>query len=195
MILGITGKTGVGKTTVTSFIKKHYGGEIFSLDVIAKTLYKKNSIQNQIKEQLGKTVFSTNGKIDLRELRKRVFTDSRELEKLDQIMFKAIYRETKKQLNKTKNPLKIIEGFALFQTKLDKLTDKNIFVKSSEAQQKIRQKTENKFSDQEIIFLLSQQKSIDKFTNQVDFTVENNDSLTQLKKKITKIIKKLQKDT
>ena len=54
MIIGITGKSAVGKTTMAQFWKKQYYAQHIELDVWAKKLYEQNNTKVALKREFGK---------------------------------------------------------------------------------------------------------------------------------------------
>lgn len=190
MIIGITGETSVGKTTVANFIKKEYSASVVHLDEVGKSLYTKPDLKKFLQTKIGQEVLDQNNNIDLVKLRKLVFANEQKLNILNQIMFPQIYDAVKNKMKTKQNNFQIIEGSVLFQLNLDKLTNQNILIESEKKHQIERSNLNKKMNEKELFFLLKNQQNIKQFKNKVDFVVKNNGSIKTLQKKIEQIINK-----
>lgn len=194
MILGITGKTSVGKTTAANFIKKNYNAWVADLDSIAKELYQTEKVKNDLKKAFGNAIFNKNNEISLKAIKKVMFNDQQKWDKLNKIMLPHIRQTIQQKLAKAKNDLKVIDGAILFQAKLDKLTDQNILIDSTEQQKRKRNIATQKFSEKELTFILKKQEDINSFKKKINFTIKNNDSVEMLNNQVKQIFNQLKAD-
>lgn len=126
MIIGLTGGSGTGKSTVSEwFLKK--GFKIIDGDVISRSITKKGSpVLKKIGETFGEEFINHNGELNRKALGGLVFSDAEALNKLNEITHPAITDEVKKALQNTKNA--VIEGAAIHECDIYKLCDLILFV-------------------------------------------------------------------
>lgn len=98
-VLGVTGGTGTGKSTVTGILKK-MGCEVIDADKIAKSLQRKGTaVFREIVEYFGEeAVDKETGELDRGRLSKRVFDSPGDLLVLNRIVHKAVAKEIKRRL-------------------------------------------------------------------------------------------------
>lgn len=90
LVLGLTGKTGAGKSTVCSLLRER-GCYIIDADKVAKEILGIGSpVVEKIKETFGEDIVKYNGEIDRKLLAKRAFSSREETEKLNAITHPAI---------------------------------------------------------------------------------------------------------
>ncbi len=90
MILGLTGKTGAGKSMVCSLLKEK-GCYIIDADKIARHVYETSpSVVEKVKETFGDDVVKFNGEIDRKILASRAFSSREETQKLNFIIHPVI---------------------------------------------------------------------------------------------------------
>ena len=194
IVLGITGKTASGKSTIGKYIKKQIRGTLYiDVDKVAKDIYCKNqSIGLDLVNCFGENVCSFDGAVNYEVLAEKVFSSRKELARLNNLMFGLIEQEIQKILkaNRDKKCI-IIDAAILFGSNLYRLCDFIIRVKASIQKRNDFMKSKNKhFSDEDIKLRLEGQhiKIIKKLVN---FEICNNDSVEDLYKQADAIITKI----
>ena len=125
MILGITGGTGCGKTTLLRLIAQQ-GGRILDCDAVYHQLLKTDdALLAAIEARFPGTV--EGGALQRKKLGAIVFSDPNTLEDLNNITHRAVLAEVRHQLA-DKPPLAAIDAIALFESGLDKLCDVTVAV-------------------------------------------------------------------
>lgn len=125
MILGITGGTGCGKTTLLRLIAQQ-GGRILDCDAVYHQLLKTDdALLAAIEARFPGTV--EGGALQRKKLGAIVFSDPNALEDLNSITHRAVFAEVRHQLA-DKPPLAAIDAIALFESGLDKLCDVTVAV-------------------------------------------------------------------
>lgn len=90
LVLGLTGKTGAGKSMVCSLLKEK-GCYIIDADKVAREILEVGSpVIEKLKETFGEDVVKYNGEVDRKILAKKAFSSREETEKLNAITHPAI---------------------------------------------------------------------------------------------------------
>lgn len=124
-IIGITGSSGAGKTTICTLLEKQYEAEIIDADKIAKELSKKGNMYfNSIVECFGITILDETGELNRKKLATIIYEDNEKRKILNNLTFKYVVKEIKENINKLKGKeLVVIDAPLLFESDLDKLCD------------------------------------------------------------------------
>lgn len=125
MILGITGGTGCGKTTLLDEIRRA-GGTVLDCDAIYHTLLRTDDRMLAALKTRFPDAFS-GGAFDRKALGRIVFADEAALADLNAITHACVRREVERQL-RAKPSLAAIDAIALFEAGLDALCDVTIAV-------------------------------------------------------------------
>lgn len=98
-IVGITGSSGSGKSTVCECIKKLCHAQLIDADKVAKELQdNKTEYYKKIVETFGKDILFENGLIDRKRLGKIVFSSETQKAKLDKLTARYVADEIKRQI-------------------------------------------------------------------------------------------------
>src|SRR5690349_14484563 len=128
MVVGITGGIGSGKSIVCAIFRQ-LGIPVYEADAEAKKLYDKASVIDEVKKAFGKKGVSADGIIDKNKLAELVFSDSKAISKINEIIHpfvKRQFKEWKKQYRE--KPYVIKEAAILFESGSDKGCDKIITI-------------------------------------------------------------------
>ena len=130
MIIGITGSSGAGKSTICEALKKNYKAKIINADKIAKKLSKKGtSYIIDIIKKFGKDIVDEEGELKRKKLAEIIYTDPKKREELNSCTFKYIKKEIKKEIEKINgDTIAVIDAPLLFESELNKICDKVIGV-------------------------------------------------------------------
>ena len=125
MIIGITGGTGCGKTTLLNLIQQQ-GGLILDCDAIYHQLLRSDaSLLDAIEQRFPGTVQA--GVLDRKKLGNIVFSDKKALQELNRITHSAVKNEVLRQLE-AKPALAAIDAIGLFEGGLAPLCDVTVAV-------------------------------------------------------------------
>jgi len=191
IVLGITGKTASGKSTIGKYIKKQIGDTLFiDVDKVAKDIYCKNqNVRRELVECFGENVCSLDGTVNYKLLAEKVFSSKKELTRLNNLMFGLIEQEIQKiiKANRDKRCI-IIDAAILFGSNLYKLCDCIIWVKAGIERRNNFLKLKNKYFSDEDIHLRLEGQHIKIIKKLVNFEIYNNGSLEDLYNQVNTII-------
>jgi len=187
-IIGITGKSGAGKTTVTKYFKK-YDAEIIDADILARKIVNAGMPALAEIEKEWKNVVE-NGNLNRRALAKIVFNDAEELHKLNTITHKYIVEEIKQRIKKSKAPIFIIDAIALFESGLSDLCDVTVCVTADKDVRLKRIMARDGLARIEAEERINAQKSDDFYKEKADFVILNNETESNLEEVADRIVKR-----
>ena len=125
-VVGITGTSGSGKSTVAGIIQQNYNAQIIDADQIAKELTQQDTeYLRKITKTFGEEILE-NGKLNRKKLADIIFSDKKQKEKIDKLTQKYVVDEIKKQVKESKNKLVLLDVPLLFETKLNEIKEEKL---------------------------------------------------------------------
>ena len=188
MILGITGGTGCGKTTLLTCIGSQ-GGLILDCDAIYHDLLRTDlALLGAIEKRFPGTV--ENGVLQRKKLGKLVFSDEKALNDLNKITHSAVKAEVLRRLAH-KPKLAAIDAIALFEGGLAELCDVTVAVTAPEEARlrrlMIRDGIDRDYAKRRI----AAQKSAEWFRERCDFCLENSGTQADFQETCLAFLRKL----
>jgi len=180
MILGITGGTGCGKTTLLKQIEA-LGGLVLDCDTIYHGLLQTDKkLLQHIDARFPGTV--ENGTLNRKKLGKIVFADKNALINLNHITHSAVKKEVLWQL-KTQPKLAAIDAIGLFEGNLAQLCDVTVAVTAPEEARIRRLMARDGISEEYARSRISAQHSGDWFREKCNFCLNNDGTEADFQKK------------
>jgi dephospho-CoA kinase len=98
MIIGVTGSSGAGKTTLANKLSNKLGANIVDADKIAKDLSKKgNKYYDCILKTFGEEILQNDCEIDRSKLANIVYSDNNKMKKLNELTHKYVADKIKEE--------------------------------------------------------------------------------------------------
>lgn len=195
MIIGITGSSGAGKSTVCEMIEKTYNSKTITADKIARKLSEKGTeYLNEIIQRFGNNVLTENGDLNRRKLANIIYSSKQKRQELNQITFKYIKKEIEKEIEKeiknSNNKIITIDAPLLIEADMKKLCDTTIAVVSEDKEIQIQRIIErDKIDRKHAVARLGAQHPNEFYTENCEYTIVNNEKLEeQIKNVIEKIM-------
>lgn len=192
MIIGITGSSGAGKSTVCEILKKEYNAQIIDADKISKQLSKKGTIYlEEIVEKFGKEILLENGELDRKKLAEIIYSSDEKREILNNCTLKHIKEKIKQEVKKLKNNKKIIaiDAPLLFEAKLDEICEFVIAVISDNLEVQIERITKRDgITEEQAMARLKAQKPNDFYTQKSSYAIVNNGKIEEVEKQIMSLL-------
>ena len=181
MILGITGSSGAGKSTVCEILERKYNSQTINADKIAKQLSKKGtSYLQEIVQNFGNDILLENGELDRKKLANIIYSNSDKRDELNNITFKYIKNEIKEQIAKSDNNIIAIDAPLLLEANLQEICNKTIAVISEDRDLQIQRIVKRDNIDREhAIARLNAQHSNEFYMQNCDDILINDETLEQ----------------
>lgn len=188
MIIGITGGSGCGKTTLLNEIRQ-LGGAVYDCDAIYHALLESDTqlldaIRHHFPASFDGESFSR------KRLGKIVFENSEYLKLLNEITHRAVYREVVRRLSFGPE-LAAIDAIALFESGLSGLCDTTVAVTAPEEDRIQRLMTRDSITREYALSRIRAQHDPQWFTQRCDHTLDNNGSCEDFQKKCLDFLREL----
>ena len=188
MIIGITGGTGCGKTTLLKAIEAA-GGLVLDCDAIYHGLLQTDTaLLSAIGERFPGTV--KDGQLQRKKLGALVFADKEALLDLNAITHSAVRQEVQRQLAKM-SKLAAIDAIALFEGGLAELCDITVAVTAPADIRVQRLILRDGISEEYARSRIAAQHNEDWFRERCDCILENNGTQMQFHEKCLAFLRKL----
>jgi dephospho-CoA kinase len=199
LFIGVTGNFGTGKSTVCKIIEE-FGYPVIYSDSLAKELMVKNEeLEKRIIENFGEEAYLEDGSLNRKWLAEKVFSNSPESEqilaRLNAIVHPFVLDETEKiitRLIEEGNRMIFFESALIFEANIQDLFDYIILVDSKKEKIYERMEKLGKFSKEDVDLRLQRQIPAKEKYNSVDFIIQNNGSLEELKTNVKLILEMLE---
>ena len=183
-IIGVTGGTGGGKTTITEKMKG-YGAEVCDADVVARKVVAPG--KPALAEIAAEWNVVSGGGLDRKALAKIVFSDANELHKLNGIVHKYVIDEIKSQMENCRDEIFVIDAIALFESGLSDICDVTVAVIADFNIRCDRIMARDVLSREEAIMRINAQMSDEFYIERADFVINSSNGVND--EEIGRIIK------
>lgn len=191
MILGITGSSGTGKSTVCKILEKQYHAKTISADNIAKRLSQKGTeYLANIVQNFGADILLENGELNRKKLAEAIYQNSEKRELLNQCTFPSIKKEIQLQIEKATEKLIVIDAPLLFEAKLEKFCDDTIAVLTSNSKIQLqRMMKRDKINQEHAITRMKAQHDNEYYIDKCDYCIWNDNGIEQIEEQLREIMK------
>ena len=192
-IIGITGNSGSGKSTIAKIIKEECNGIIIDADKIAKNMTNTSTeYLKEIAKVFGMNVINDN-QLNRQKMADIIFNDKMQKEKLDKITFKYVVDEIKMQVDLAKEKYNyiILDVPLLFESKLNELCNYTVGVISDKKDKINRICARDNISKEKAIQRIDSQPDNKFYINNCDYII-NNSRIEEITAKVHEMLKKLQ---
>ena len=184
-VIGLTGQTGAGKSTVSAMAES-YGCYIINADKVAREATAKNSeCLKRLAEFFGNDIIDSNGECVRKLLAQRAFSSKENTDMLNSITHPMIIR----RISEYKTV--IIDAPQLFESGCDKLCDKIIAVTAPRSVRLERIIMRDGISEKDALLRINAQHDEEYYTSQADFVIDGSMSIEDVERKLKSILEKI----
>lgn len=194
-VIGITGASGSGKTTISQIMSKIDGIKVLDADKMAKKLTSSESeyfsdVKNAFFDD---EIILPDGNLNRPKLAKIIYNDDEKLQKLNNITFKHLVPKILKEINVAKESgmkIVVIDAPLLFESEIDKYCDYIITLEVSDNLKIKRMCERDNISEETAQNRLNIQNDNEFYIKRADYTIKNDENTTidDLKNEIQNII-------
>lgn len=180
--VGLTGGIASGKSTIAELFAQH-DVPVIDADIIARELVEPGTAcLGQIVRQFGGTLLNSDGTLNRRQLRQRIFNDDQARTQLNQIMHPAIRKAMLKQVEECTAPYCLLVIPLLLESEMQDLVDRILVVDCPRQQQLSRLMHRDKIDRDLAESMLASQLDAEFRLQAADDIIDNSamaDKLTQ----------------
>lgn len=195
-IIGVTGGIGAGKSEF-SRISECIGAAVIDADVVARTMIEKSEdMRVALRKTFGDAIYSENGQLLRRELGRIVFSDPKELHKLNQITeapLKFAVEDNIKRLVSSYSYI-ILDMAILFETGLNSLCDHVVLIKAEDKKRTEWIQKNKSWTVDEIQNRIYSQTPVQLLTDRADTIIVNDGDLASFHEKAKQFFLRFQSE-
>lgn len=180
-VIGVTGITGSGSSTVAKILEEHRGYVIEADELAHDLVLKGNQAYEDIVKTFGKKVLSKGKEIDRKKLGSIVFNDNEKMKTLEKIIHPLVMEHTWNLIWASTAPFVVIDAPLLIESGMYKLC-KSIWLVTADDHRRIeRVKARDEISQEEAQQRIISRHGEDALRPHVDVIIENNDDMAELR--------------
>ena len=195
MVLGLTGQTGAGKSTVCRVLQSEQDICVVDADKIARDVVTCGTdCLAEIVLHFSITVLNEDGTLNRKKLAKIVFNDRSQLKELNRITFPYILagmKEKVKEGERQGNRVVILDAPLLFESKADQLCDKILAVVAEEETRKQRIMERDGLTNEEAEARMKRQHDDSFYITRSDYVIHNDGDAASLRLQVVELLEKL----
>ncbi len=192
MIIGLTGQSGAGKSTVCNVFTES-GFDIINCDVIARKTAENRRFLNEISRRFSESLLNPDGTLNRAATAKLIFTDEEKRGLYQRIIFPYIVNGIIREIKSAKSNV-LLDAPTLFEAKLEMICDKIVSVTADSDKCAERIIKRDGITPEQARERLSSQHGVEFFKERSDFNIENNSTLEALISSAERLTEKLRTD-
>lgn len=185
-VIGITGPTGAGKTTVLRVLED-LGGAVVDCDAVYHELLRTGAgLQAELKARFGGAIFDENGDLRRKELGAIVFGDEKALEDLNAITHRYIIAELDRRIARAEAqgcPAMALDAVALIESGLGERCRVTVAVTAAEEVRVRRVMAREGVGEDYARARIAAQKSTAWYEARCDYTLRNDGAREELEQR------------
>ena len=191
IILGITGGSGCGKTTVSKILSEN-GVDVIDCDLVAKKIVAPSMpALNEISDFFGSEYLNSDGTLNRKKLAELVFNSTKHLLKLNEITHKYVEEYINLYIQNSTADIVGIDAAALIESGINKKCDYLLCVLANKDLRLQRIINRDNLSQDEAISRINAQKNDEFYIEQSDYIVYNNGNIDEINEQIINILNKI----
>jgi len=195
VLIGLTGGIGSGKSLAASLFRD-LGARVIDADILCRELVLPNRpAWKEIVEKFGSDILQDDERLDRKKISSLIFSDPAKKLTLESILHPKVFEEERRRYQRVlegdPDAVVIVDAAMLIESGNHKNMDKVIVVRSRMEDQVERVVKRNGWSREQVIERLNSQMSVEEKLLHVDFIIENDGDLANLRDNVSKVFKDL----
>lgn len=188
LVLGLTGNIGCGKSSLSNIFKDN-NIDVIDADIISRHIFEDESLLQVVFNTFGENIKNDDGTLNRKALGRIVFSDEKQLKKLNSLTHPKIKEKIKEDINKLSNKeIVVIDGALLIEGKFLDLVDKLIVITCEKSQQIARIINRDRCSIDEAMSKINSQMQQEDKIKYANYIIDNSSSITKLQNEADKLI-------
>lgn len=192
-IIGLTGQSGAGKSTVTK-VFADFGVKVIVADTLAHIALKDEECKENLRAAFGDSIFDEKGEVIRKVLAKLAFASKESTELLNKCTHPVIIKLSKKAFENAKesgHKAVVFDAPTLFESGLDSMCSCIVCVIADKELRARRIMDRDNLTFDEAMLRLNAQHPDSFYTEKSEYVIENNFTKEELNKKTQQICKEL----
>ncbi len=185
MLIGLTGRTGSGKSSAAKIFEK-LGAFVIDCDSVAHEILLEEETKHHLCTLFSDSILDTSGNIDRKALGRVVFSDKEKLKQLNAVMHSAIVERCLEECEKSGKDICIMDGSELESSGAYKKCRYVVVVSADEKTRLLRIMERDGIDRESALMRIRAQKDYSKEA----LLISNNKDLTKLQKDVTQLYNK-----
>lgn len=191
IILGITGGSGCGKTTVSKILSEN-GVDVIDCDLVTRKIVEPNEpALREIEDTFGTEYLNSDKTLNRKKLAGLVFNSPQNLLKLNKIMHKYVEEYINLYIQNSTCDIVGIDAAALIESGIYKKCDYLLCVLANKDLRLQRIITRDNLSQDEALSRINAQKNDEFYIEKSDYIVYNNGNIDEINEQIIKILNEI----
>ncbi|MEG0115220.1 MAG: dephospho-CoA kinase [Hydrogenoanaerobacterium sp.] len=195
-VIGLTGQTGAGKTTVSSVFKES-GFEVINCDLLARQVVQAGKpCLKKLAAHFGGSIVLPNGELDRKLLGGIVFANDEKLALLNKIIFPYINAELNSRIKKLEEghiKLVVLDAPTLFESGTDSLCSEIISVIAPKEVRRARIIARDSLTEPAADARMASQKCDDFYIKRSQYVLRNDGTVAEFTAKAAGLVKELER--
>lgn len=187
LVVALTGGIGSGKSTACRYFEQ-LGVPVIDADLIARKLVQPGEAAlDEIAQQLGSSLLTSEGELDRAQLRQIVFSDPDKKKLLESILHPRVRSEMKRRIETLTAPYCIVAIPLLVETGQLEIADRILVIDSDEAEQIKRATKRDNQPEEAVRLIISAQADRPERLAVADDIILNDGDLQNLRQQVQKL--------
>lgn len=195
-IIGLTGQSGAGKSTVAAFLEQN-GFKVINADLLVRKIYNSGSpCLKTIAAVFGEDIITENGTPDRKLLAERAFSSKENTALLSSIVHPFVTAELFSEIKKAAESgvtTIVYDAPQLFESNADVICDEIISVTAEKSVRLERICKRDNISKENALMRMNAQLDEEFFRENSDYIIENNSDISSLNIQLEGLIKQLKR--
>lgn len=195
MVLGLTGQTGAGKSTVCRMLQSEQGVCVVDADRIAREVVTSGTdCLAELVLHFSIIILNEDGTLNRKKLAEIVFNDRSQLKELNKITFPYILQGIREKIDEGRRSgcdIVILDAPLLFESRADSLCDRILAVVAPAELRKQRIMARDSLSQQEAEARMGSQHEDDFYTDRAQHIIRNDGDSTALRLQVVELLDSL----
>ena len=191
-LIGLTGQSGAGKSTVAEVFAKH-GAYVINADKIVAELYNAGSpCLKAVAAEFGQDILNPDGTLDRRKLAQRAFASRERTDALNRLVHPFVTARLFELLRGAEG-IVVFDAPQLFEANADVICDAVVAVTADKGIRVKRIIKRDVLSEEQAMLRVNAQHGEEYFRARADYIIENNTDEESLRSQAEKVYNKLNK--